>query len=65
MIFEVELKRESFVVFRVEANNPDEAEAKGWKELERTNPCAVRAETWPREEEFWSVESIENMGGGA
>lgn len=51
--FEVELKRESYVVLTIEANNPDEAEAKAWGELERTNP---------REEGFWSIESIEDTG---
>ena len=57
MIFEVELKRESYVVLTIEANNPDEAEAKAWEELERTNPSG--------EVGFWSVESIEDAGGGA
>jgi len=52
MFFEVELKRESYVTYTIEADNPDEAETKAWAELERTNP---------REEGFWSVESIEDV----
>ena len=53
MFFEVELKRESYVTYTIEANTPDEAEDKAWEELERTNP---------REEGFWSVESVEDVG---
>jgi len=32
--YEVELKRESYVLYTVEANSPEEAEDKAWKELE-------------------------------
>lgn len=35
MWFEVELKRESYVVLTVEADNPAEAEEKAWRELEQ------------------------------
>lgn len=49
MKFEVELKRESYVVFTVEADSPDEAEEKAWRELERNDP---------RDVGFWTVESI-------
>lgn len=53
MFFEVELKRESYVTYTVEANSPDEAEDKAWKELERNVP---------NEHGYWSVESIEDVG---
>tara|TARA_R110000868_G_scaffold360017_1_gene622064 strand:+ start:1768 stop:1935 length:168 start_codon:yes stop_codon:yes gene_type:complete len=53
MFFEVELKRESYVTYTIRADNPDEAEALAWEELERNNP---------REDGFWSVESIEDVG---
>lgn len=53
MFFEVELKRESYVTYTIEADNPDEAETKAWKELERNVP---------NEDGYWSVESIEDVG---
>jgi hypothetical protein len=53
MFFEVELKRESYVTYTIEADNPDEAEAKAWEELERNVP---------NENGYWSVESIEDVG---
>ena len=51
--FEVELKRESYVTYIIEANNPDEAEAKAWEELKESGDVGNHAS--------WSVESIEDV----
>ncbi len=54
MFFEVELKRESYVTYIIEADNPDEAEAKAWEELTESGDVGDAAS--------WSVESIEDVG---
>lgn len=48
--YEVELKRVSYVIITVEAENPEQAEEKAWKELENDNLC---------EDASWMVESVE------
>jgi hypothetical protein len=54
MFFEVELKRESYVIYTIEADNPDEAEDKAWEELKESGDVGDHAS--------WSVESIEDVG---
>ena len=54
MFFEVELKRESYVTYTIRADNPDEAEAMAWEELEESGDVGNHAS--------WSVESIEDVG---
>ena len=49
--YEVELRRESYVVLTVEADNEEQAEKEAWAEIER-NP-------WEYGDASWSVESIE------
>lgn len=53
MFFEVELKRVSYVIYTVRADNPAEAEAMAFAACERDAPG---------EEEFYSIESIEDVG---
>lgn len=50
MFFEVELKRESYVTYTIQADSPDEAEAKAWEELKESGDVGDSAS--------WSVESI-------
>ena len=54
MFFEVELKRESYVTYTIEADNPDEAETKAWEELREAGDFGNCAS--------WTVESIEDVG---
>ena len=49
MKFEVELRKEAYLVLPVEADNPDEAEAK------------ALAQVPPHEIDFWTVESVEDL----
>jgi hypothetical protein len=51
--YEVELKRTSFVVLTVEAENEDDAEAKAWEEIQRGE--------YRHDDAFWDTESIENV----
>ena len=53
MFFEVELKRESYVTYYIEANDPEEAETKAWEELKSSGDVSGEAN--------WSIESIEDM----
>ena len=53
MFFEVELKRVSYVIYTVQADNPAEAEAMAFAACERDAPG---------EAEFYSIESIEDAG---
>jgi hypothetical protein len=50
--YEVELKRVSYVTLTIEADSPEEAEEKAWKELENDNVC---------EDASWEIESIEEL----
>ena len=49
MKFEVELRKEAYMVLSVEADTPDEAEDKALKQVP------------PHEIGFWSVESVEDI----
>jgi len=53
MKYEVEFKRESWVTYAVEADSPEQAEAKAWNELEQDGMDTGYAN--------WLVESIEEM----
>jgi len=53
MFFEVELKRESYVTFFIEADSPKAAEDKAWEELKKSGDVGNHAS--------WSVESIEDV----
>ena len=44
-VYEVELKRESYITLTVEADSPDEAEAKAWQDLER-DYAHINDSTW-------------------
>ena len=49
--YEVELRRTSFIVVTVEAENEDDAEALAWQEInDPVNECAS-----------WDIESIEEV----
>jgi len=52
--FEVELRRTSYIVLTVEAENADQAEEKVWEEIERGD--------YRHEDAAWDVESIEEKG---
>lgn len=52
--FEVELRRESFIVVTVEALNAAHAEEMAWKEIEGSPDS---------DDASWVVESIEEVGG--
>ena len=54
MFFEVELSREAYVTYIIEADSPDEAEDKAWEELIESGDFGKDAS--------WSVESIEDVG---
>jgi len=53
--YEVELKRESYIVLTIEAENEDEAQEKAWKEIE-DRPDSDDAS--------WLIESIEETNQG-
>lgn len=52
--FEVELRRTSYIVLTVEAENEDDAEAKVWEKIENGD--------YAHEDAQWDVESIEEKG---
>jgi hypothetical protein len=51
--YEVELRRTSYIVLTIEAENEDEAEAKAWEEIERGD--------YKHEDATWEVESTEEV----
>jgi hypothetical protein len=53
--YEVELKRTSYIVVTVKAENEDDAEAKAWAEIEDG-----RADITDAEWDFQSIEEITN-----
>ncbi len=52
-VFEVELKRESYVVYTVEAESEDAAIDMAWRELEMDGSAGDSA--------HWGVESVEEI----
>ena len=54
--YEVELRRTSYIIVTVEAENEDEAEAKAWAEIEDGRADINDA--------VWDVESIEEINQG-
>lgn len=52
--YEVELRRTSYIVLTVKAENPEQAEDKAWDELSTQVNFAA-------DEASWDVESIEEM----
>lgn len=54
--YEIELRRTSFVVLTVEAENPEQAEDKAWDALSTKVNFAD-------DDASWDVESIEEMKG--
>lgn len=53
-VYEVELKYESYTIFTVEADSPEEAETAAWKELE--TDAEHRSDYGD-----WMLESIEDV----
>ena len=53
--YEVELKRESYIVLTIEAENEDEAQEKAWKEIEDLPDS---------DDASWLIESIEETNQG-
>ncbi len=54
--FEVELRRTSYIIVTVEAENEDDAETKAWAEIESGRTDINDAE--------WDVQSIEEINQG-
>jgi hypothetical protein len=50
-VFEVELRRTSYIVLTIEAENEDEAQKKAWDEIERGD--------YKHEDAQWDIESVE------
>ena len=53
MEYEVEMKRTSYVLVVVEADNPEDAEMRAWEQLE--NSCN-------HELGFWDIEYVKELG---
>lgn len=51
--FEVELRRTSYIVLTIDAENEDDAEAKAWEQIERG--------AYRHEDASWEVESVERV----
>jgi hypothetical protein len=51
--YEVELRRTSFILMTVEAENEDDAEALAWKQIESGD--------FRHEDAQWEIESVERM----
>jgi hypothetical protein len=51
--FEVELRRTSYIVLTVEAEDADQAEEKAWEEIERGD--------YRHEDAAWGIEFIEEV----
>lgn len=51
--FEVELRRTSYIVLTIEAENEDEAETKAWGEIESGD--------YKHEDAQWDIESVERV----
>jgi hypothetical protein len=49
--YEIELRRTSYIVLTIEAENEDEAQKKAWDEIERGD--------YKHEDAQWDIESIE------
>jgi hypothetical protein len=51
--FEVELRRTSYIVLTIEAENEDEASDKAWEEIESGD--------YKHEDAQWDIESVERV----